>query len=93
MMNKNIKHKKVDSVIIQSKSPNIFSIPRPFEDDYERNDAWYKKMQRLEVEILKLKQNFNKLSVRQNIRKQETNEIIMTAKKLVDKFLIYKTKS
>jgi hypothetical protein len=93
-MNKNkiIKNNNLESIMARPEPPGLFSIPRPYEDDYERNDAWYKKMQRLEIKIRQLKQRFNQLSERQNIRKQETKEIIQVSKKLVNNFLNNKTK-
>ena len=88
--NKSSGNKKVEPAIASAKSPNIFSIPRPYEDDYERNVAWYKKMQRLETKFRELKQSLSELSERQSIRKEKTKEIVEASRQLVNNFFDYK---
>ena len=87
-----LKNKKRDSEKIRLQPPNIFSIPRPYEDDYERNVAWYKKMKRIELKLRELKRNFSEISLRQRIRNEKTKEIIHVSKELINNFLIYKTR-
>lgn len=58
------------------RSPLIFSIPRMYEDDYERNDQWYFDLQKIEKQAKELRNELAEITRMHLHLYQQTKKII-----------------
>ncbi len=82
-VNLNLKDKRE---IVNCQPPSVFSIPRPYEDDFERNCYWYKKMLGLEKEAKVIKDKIKAITVEHAIKTAITRQMIEKTVELNKKF-------
>ncbi len=83
-VNLNLKDKRE---MLSYQPPLLFSIPRPYEDDFERNCYWYKKMLGLEKEIKVIKDKIKAITVEHAIKTALTRQMIEKTVELNKKFI------
>ena len=71
------------------RAPFVFSIPRMYEDDYERNDGWYLRLQKIEKKAKELKDEMLSITQRHLHRYTTTRRMIEASLERCNK-LIYK---
>ncbi len=72
--------------ILNCQPPLVFSIPKLYEDDSERNCYWYKKMLELEKEAKVIKDKIKAITVEHAIKTAITKQMIEKTIELNMKF-------
>jgi hypothetical protein len=67
---------KEKSGTVKCGAPLIFAIPRPFEDDYERNNGWFSKILKLEKKSKQLKEKIRELASKNNVQYIRTKHLV-----------------
>lgn len=78
---------KAKEMNINYHAPWVFAIPRPYEDDYKRNNAWYAKMLKLEKKTGQIKEKVKVIAVRNAISCEITRQMIENTITLNNKFV------
>ncbi len=78
---------KDKEININYKAPLVFAIPRPYEDDYERNHHWYLQMLKLEKRTLQIKKKIKAIATKYAVQSQITRQIIVRTQELNNRFL------
>src|SRR5919112_786199 len=84
-MKKNANHvlaAKDKGEIISCRPPLVFSIPRPYEDDYDRNNNWYPQILKLEKKSQQLKEKLREIADRQALNHYITTQLIQKSVEL-----------
>ena len=71
------------------RAPYVFSIPRMYDDDYERNDAWYLQLQRIEIKAKELKEEMSSITNRHIYLYNRSKRLVEASLERCNKF-IYK---
>jgi hypothetical protein len=61
---------------VKCAAPLVFAIPRPFEDDYERNNAWFTKILKLEKKSQQLKEKLKELASKNSTQLLRTRDLV-----------------
>jgi hypothetical protein len=73
---------KEKSNTVKCMAPLVFAIPRPYEDDYERDNSWFTKILKLEKKSQQLKEKLKELAYRNNLQYKRTRQLIAQAVEL-----------
>lgn len=68
-------------------APLVFAIPRPYEDDYERNNNWYLQMLKLEKKTVQIKKKIKAIATRYAAQSEITKQIIVHTQELNNRFI------
>lgn len=78
---------KDKEININYHAPLVFAIPRPYEDNYERNNGWYLQMLKLEKKTVQIKKKIQSIAVRYTVQSEITKQIIEQTKELNNRFI------
>jgi hypothetical protein len=73
------------------RAPYVFSIPRMYDDDYERNDTWYIQLQKIEKRARELKDEMLSITKRHLYLYSKTKRIVEASLERCNKIIYRKS--